>query len=72
VTIAVDDPGGTAARWGELLGVEPRGELIELDDSYVRFEQAAVERLTEVHAEVPGRDETVAIGGASFRLTPPS
>jgi hypothetical protein len=69
VTVAVDDPIATAARWGELLGVEPADARLELDGSYVRFEQAGEERLTEVHVEVPGRDETVEIGGATFRLT---
>ena len=69
VTIAVNDPAATAARWGELLGVAPADGRLELDGSYVHFEQAGDERLTEVHVEVPGRDETVAIGGASFRLT---
>ena len=70
VTIAVNDPAGTAARWGELLGVEPDGEQLELDASYVRFEQADDERLTEIHVEVPDRDETLTVGGARFRLTP--
>jgi hypothetical protein len=69
VTIAVGDPAATAARWGELLGVEPADGRLELDDTYVRFEQADDERLTEVHVEVPGRQGTVEIGGASFRLT---
>ena len=69
VTVAVNDPAGTAARWGELLGVPPEEGRLELDDSYVRFEQAEEERLTEIHLEVPGRRETVALGGATFRLT---
>jgi hypothetical protein len=70
VTIAVSDPARTAARWGELLGVEPDGERLELDASYVRFEQADDERLTEIHVESPDRDETLTLGGARFRLTP--
>ena len=69
VTVAVNDPDGTATRWGELLGVPASDGRLELDGSYVRFEQAAEERLTEVHVEVPGRDETVDVGGAAFRLT---
>ena len=71
VTIAVNDPRATAARWGELLGVEPDGEAVVLDDSFVRFERADEERLTEVHLEVPDRHETAEIGGATFRMTPP-
>ena len=69
VTVAVKDPDTTAARWGELLGVPASEGRLELDGSYVRFEQADEERLTEVHVEVPGRDETVEVGGAAFRLT---
>ena len=70
VTVTVNDPEATAERWGELLGVDTAGARLELDGSYVQFEQAADERLTEIHVEVPDRDETVAIGGAQFRLTP--
>ena len=40
VTIAVNDPVATAERWGELLGVEPYGEALVLDGSFVRFEPA--------------------------------
>ena len=69
VTISVDDPAATAARWAELLGVASSDGRLELDGSYVRFDEAGEERLTEVHVEVPGRDETVEIGGAAFRLT---
>jgi hypothetical protein len=70
VTVAMNDPAAAASRWGELLGVEPDRDRLELDGSYVRFEQAADERLTEIHVDVPGRDETLDIGGARFRLTP--
>jgi hypothetical protein len=69
VTIAVNDPAATAARWGELLGVAPADGRLELDDSYVRFDQAEDERLTEIDVELPGRRDTVEIGGARFRLT---
>jgi hypothetical protein len=70
VTVAMNDPAEAASRWGKLLGVEPDGERLELDGSYVRFEQGDEERFTEIHVEVPARDETVAFGGAQFRLTP--
>jgi hypothetical protein len=69
VTITVNDPAETATRWGELLGVAASDGRLELDGSYVRFAQGDEERLTEVHVDVPGRDETVGIGGAAFRLT---
>jgi len=69
VTVAVNDPEATAARWGELLGVAPEDGRLDLDDSYVRFEAADEDRLTEIHVEVPGRRGTVEIGGAGFRLT---
>ena len=69
VTIGVNDPEATAARWGELLGVEPADGRLDLDRSYVRFADAEVERLTEIDVEVPGRRETIAIGEATFRLT---
>jgi hypothetical protein len=70
VTVAMKDPAAAAARWSELLGVEPGGERLELDDSYVRFEHADDERLTEIHVEAPDRDEMLTVGGARFRLTP--
>ena len=69
VTVSVNDPEAVAARWGELLGVEPADGRLELDDSYVSFAEAEQERLTEIDVEVPGRDGLVEIGGASFRLT---
>lgn len=70
VTVAMNDPGAAATRWGELLGAAPDGHRLELDGSYVQFERADDERLAEIHVEVPGRDETLTLGGARFRLTP--
>jgi len=70
VTVAMSDPAEAASRWGELLGVEPDGDRLELDGSYVRLEQADDERLAEIRVEVPGRDGTLALGGAEFRRTP--
>lgn len=69
VTVAVNDPAATATRWGELLAVPPDDERLALDDSYVAFTPADDERLTEIHVELPGRDETIELGGARFRLT---
>ena len=69
VTVAVSDPAAVAARWGELLGVEPAGDRLELDGSYVAFEEGEADRIVEVDVEVPGRQETIEIGGVRFRLS---
>jgi hypothetical protein len=71
VTVTVADPAATAARWAELLGLQETGTepVLALDDSYVRFDEGDDDRITEIHVEVPGRDERVEIGGASFKLT---
>ena len=65
VTIQVSDPQATAARWGELIGVDP----LELDGGYVAFEEGEADRIVEIDLEVPGRQETIEIGGARFRLS---
>jgi hypothetical protein len=65
VTVQVTDPEATAARWGELLGAG----LLELDGSYVAFEEGEDDRIVEIDVEVPGRHETIEIGGARFRLS---
>jgi hypothetical protein len=65
VTIQVSDPKATAARWGELIGVDPR----ELDGGYVAFEEGESDRIVEIELEVPGRQETIEIGGVRFRLS---
>ena len=69
VTIAVGDPAAVAGRWGEILGVAPDGPRLPLDGGYVAFEEAAEERLVEIDLEVPGRRETIEIGGARFQLS---
>jgi hypothetical protein len=69
VTVAVNDPAATAARWGELLGVEPADGRLELDGGYVAFEEGEADRIVEIDLEVPGRQETIDIGGARFRLS---
>lgn len=71
-TVAVADPEAVAARWGEILGVRPAGGDLALDGGYVRFEQAAEERLTEVEVALPaavrrGRDG-IEVGGMRFSL----
>jgi len=65
VTIQVSDPQATAGRWGELIGADPR----ELDGGYVAFEEGEADRIVEIDVEVPGRQETIEIGGARFRLS---
>ena len=69
VTLRVGDPGSVAARWGEFLGVEPGEDArLALDDGYVAFVPGDDERLVEIHVEVPGRNESIEIGGTRFRL----
>jgi hypothetical protein len=68
VTICVNEPDRIAPLWGEFLGLEPNGARLELDRGYVAFEQDDEERLAEIHVAVPGRNETIEIGGAKFRL----
>ena len=65
VTIQVKDPQATAARWGELIGVNP----LELDGGYVAFEEGERDRIVAIELEVPGRQETIEIGGVRFRLS---
>jgi hypothetical protein len=65
ITIEVADPSATAARWGELLGADPG----ELDKSYVAFEQGDADRIVEIEVDIPGRQETIEIGGVRFKLT---
>lgn len=68
VTICVQEPERIARLWAGVLGVEPNGARLELDRGYVAFEQSDEERLAEIHVAVPGRSETIEIGGATFRL----
>jgi Glyoxalase-like domain len=65
VTIQVRDPQATATRWAELIGVDP----LELDSGYVAFEEGERDRIVEIELEVPGRQETIEVGGARFRLS---
>jgi Glyoxalase-like domain len=73
VTIAVRDPDAAAARWGEVLGVEPDGHGLELDGGRVVFvadpEQAG---LTKVALTLPSHvrreRDALEIGGVRFTL----
>lgn len=65
VTIHVSDPRATAGRWAELIGVDP----LELDSGYVAFEEGEGDRIVEIELEVPGRQETIEVGGVRFRLS---
>lgn len=65
VTVRVPDPPAVAARWAEVLGLEPDGATLRLDrDQHVTFEPGD-EGLAEIAVEVPGRDaEPLAFGAA--------
>ena len=75
VTIAVADPAGVAARWGEVLGVAPDGAELKLDSGGVRFaaaEEPAEEGLCEIRVDLPeavrdGSDE-IAVAGVRLKL----
>lgn len=50
----VPDPDSIAARWAEVLGLEPDGTTLRLDrDQHVVFEQGE-EGLAEIGVELPG------------------
>ena len=54
VTVRVPDPDSIAARWAEVLGLEPDGTTLRLDrDQHVVFEQGE-EGLAEIGVELPG------------------
>lgn len=65
VTIEVADPPAATTRWGEFLGVDPG----ELDGGYVAFAEGDADRIVEIEIQVPGRQETIEIGGVRFKLT---
>jgi hypothetical protein len=69
MTVGVSDPASVSARWGELLGVAPADGRLELDGGYVAFEESDADRIVEIDVEVPGRQETIDIGGVRFRLS---
>ena len=53
-TVRVPDPSATAARWADVLGLEPDGTMLHLDgDQHVVFEQGD-EGLAEIMVDVPG------------------
>lgn len=78
VTVAVADPAGVAARWGEVLGVRSDAEeepVLRLDGGEVRFrpassegEEGLVEIALEVPPELRAGQETVELGGVRLRL----
>jgi hypothetical protein len=78
VTIAVEDPGGVAARWGRVLGVAAEADgsqpVLRLDGGEVRFERAGDERgegLSEIAVQLPGGlpggAEQIELGGVRVR-----
>ncbi len=79
VTMTVPDPQGTAARWGQVLDVEPSADgdaaLLELDGGEVRFRREGDgEGLTEIALRVSdGHDDAAArpplrLGGVTLRF----
>ena len=80
ITVAVADPSGVAARWGEVLGVPVQGgqqPRLALDGGELRFvacEEGEVEGVVEIAVAVPesvreGREEIEA-GAARITLAP--
>jgi hypothetical protein len=80
ITVAVADPSGVAARWGEVLGVPVQGgqqPRLALDGGELRFvacEEGEVEGVVEIAVAVPesvreGREEIQA-GAARITLAP--
>jgi len=67
VTVRVPDPESIAARWAEVLGLEPDGTTLRLDrDQHVAFERGG-EGLTEIAVELPGgAAEPLAFGASRF------
>ena len=65
VTVSVPDPNSVAARWAEVLGLEPDGTTLRLDRAqHVAFERGD-EGLTEIAVELPGgASEPLAFGAA--------
>jgi hypothetical protein len=78
ITVAVEQPDAVAARWGEVLGIAPRGDAqpqLALDDGDVHFraptdasEHGLVEIAVEVPHELQRGSDTVALGGLRLRL----
>ena len=65
VTVRVPDPESIAARWAEVLGLEPDGTTLRLDrDQHVAFERGG-EGLTEIAVELPGGAAEPLAFGAS-------
>jgi hypothetical protein len=63
--LSVPDPNSVAARWAEVLGLEPDGTTLRLDrGQHVAFERGD-EGLTEIAVELPGgASEPLAFGAA--------
>ena len=71
LTVAVDDPGKTAARWADVLGLPaPDGDVLALDGGRqrVRFvdDGETAERIVGVDIATPGNAGPVEIAGVLF------
>jgi Glyoxalase-like domain len=80
ITVAVEEPQATAARWATVLGVEVAGEgeaTVALDGGRVSFErpgEGGREGLSTIEIDYPGAapcDGEVELGGARFVLREP-
>ncbi len=71
IAVAVAQPELVAARWGEVLGVEPSRDepaLLRLDGGWVRFQRALDEReagivAIELRCELPRAAESIELAG---------
>ena len=74
-TVAVPDPGVVAARWAEVLGIEPAGADLRLDGGSIVFERSEEDEgpvgiAVAVPEEVRRERESVEIGGVRFATSP--
>ncbi len=70
VTLRVPDPDLIAARWAEVLGLEPDGRTLRLDrNQHIAFEHGD-QGLTEITVELPGGPaEPLVLGAARVART---
>ena len=68
ITVVVTEPDEVATRWGQVLGVEPDGPRLELDESFVRFAKgAADDGIREIHLDLPDAEsDPVDLAGVRF------
>ena len=62
-TLRSPDPGRLAARWGEVLGRAPVGDVLTLDGGELRFEAGEHEGIAAFQVRVPGRSGSLDVAG---------